>query len=208
MTTHITPLGALVRGLVAGALGSAAQNVFFRATKGLAPSSEAASFEPPEPEQRDEQPTQTVARRFAEGLMQRELPISKERAGQLVHYAFGAGWGALYGLAASSAPALATPAGAAGYGVFVWAASDDLILPAFRLSAGPRAYPLANHAYAIAAHLVYGGAVLLAFEAMRPRGERRRLRELARSPARPRELEGGRAPERPSEELPLGVVHA
>lgn len=171
--TTMTPLGALFRGLVAGAIGSAAQSLFLAATKKIAPSSSSESFHPPEPEQENEQSTETIARRVFEGLMQRELPIDKSTAGQAVHFGFGAGWGALYGLTAASAPSLATPLGGAGFGLAVWAVSDDLLLPAFKLSDWPQRYPLKNHAYAIAAHLVYGAAVWLAFARMRPREEER-----------------------------------
>jgi hypothetical protein len=170
---RMTPLGALLRGLVAGVVGSAAQSLFFAATKTITPSASTPAFDPPEPEQRHETSTETIARRFVEGLMQRELPSdAKPKAGQLVHYAFGAGWGGLYGLAAASAPVLATPPGAAAFGLGVWAASDNVLLPAFELAAWPQHYPAKNHAYAIAAHLVYGAATWLAFEAMRPRAER------------------------------------
>lgn len=177
----MTPLGALVRGVVAGAAASLAQNLFFAATKKIAPSSGPTPFEPPEPEQQDEQATQTVARRTFEGLMQRELPVDEATAGRAVHYAFGAGWGGLYGLGAASAPRLATPAGGAAFGLLVWAASDDVLLPAFKLAAWPRHYPAKVHAYAIAAHLVYGVATWLAFSAMRPRAERKRERLAERS---------------------------
>lgn len=172
--TTMTPLGALWRGLIAGAVGSAAQSLFFAATKKIAPSGSSSSFQPPEPEQESEQATETVARRAVEGLMQRELPIEKAMAGQAVHYAFGAGWGALYGLGAASAPSLASPLGGAGFGLVVWAMSDDLLLPAFKLADWPRRYPMKSHAYAIAAHLVYGAATFLTFEGLRPRADRRR----------------------------------
>lgn len=179
----MTPLGALVRGFVAGAVGSLGQDLFFAATKKIAPSSGSTPFEPPESEQQDEQATETVARRAFEGLMQRELPIEEAKAGRAVHYAFGAGWGGLYGLSAASAPTLATPAAGAAFGLLVWGASDDLLLPAFKLAAWPKHYPAKVHAYAIAAHLVYGAVTWLAFSALRPRNERaERERGSARGP--------------------------
>ena len=163
-----TPLGALARGLVAGAVGSFVQNRFFRATAGIAPATPPDAFEPPEREQRDETATQTVARRSVEDLMQRGplSPEQKERAGRLVHYAFGAAWGGVYGLARESVPALGSPIGASVYGTVVMLASDGVILPAFRLSARPAAYPARTHAYAWVAHLVYGLAVYGAYDAL------------------------------------------
>ncbi len=43
------------------------------------------------------------------------------------------------------------------------AASDNLILPAFRVAAWPHKYPPRTHAYAVAAHLAYGAGVAGAF---------------------------------------------
>ena len=162
-----TPLGTVVRGFAAGAIGAFAQNQFFRATASLAPPT--PGFDAPEPEQREEQATATVARRFVEQLMQRgPLPAKqKSRAAQLVHHLFGGGWGVAYGLVRESTPAVGSAAGAAVFGTAVMMASDDVILPAFRLSGWPTAYPAKNHAYALAAHVVYGLAVWGAYEAMR-----------------------------------------
>lgn len=170
--SHPTPLGALARGILAGASGSAAQDLFFAATKSIAPDAPEGAFTPPEPEQAHESATETVARRAVTQLARRELPIAKERAGRVVHYAFGAAWGALYGLCAGTFPRLATPLGAAAFGGLVWVASDDVLLPALRLSAWPTAYPARTHAYAIAAHVVYGLAALAVFGATAPRAER------------------------------------
>jgi uncharacterized membrane protein YagU involved in acid resistance len=171
-----TPLGALARGLAAGALGSAAQDVFFRATRAVTPPTPKDVFTPPDPEQRDETATQTVARRLVAYFMQRPLsPAAKAKGGILVHYAFGAALGGAYGLLYETLPVLRRPAGVVAFGIGAWVTGDDLILPAFRLAAGPAAYPLKTHAYAIAAHLVFAAAVATAYRAMRPRSIAARL---------------------------------
>lgn len=160
--TRQSPLGALVRGIVAGAAGSLAMSLFFSVTKklGLAPEPPREAFDPPEPAQRDESETQAIARRFIEQLMQRGPIEHKDLGGHLVHYAFGAGWGAAYGLATPSLRGLATLPGALVFGSLVWAVSDHVIVPGFRLAGWPQHYPPRNHVYALAAHLVYGVAVL------------------------------------------------
>jgi hypothetical protein len=162
-----TPAGALARGLVAGAAGSFAQALFAKATRRLAPAPPEGAFTPPEPAQRGEQATHTVARRTVECLMQRGPIRDKERAGAIVHYAFGAAWGGVYGVLRGSYEPVATPAGVLAFSTVVWAVSDNLLLPAFRLSAWPRAYPPESHLYAWAAHVAYGAAVWAAFEAQR-----------------------------------------
>jgi hypothetical protein len=162
-----SPLAVLAFGVVAGAIGSLVQNVFFAATKGVAPQSPKNAFSPPEPEQQGEMPTQTIARRFVEGMMQRRL-TQKERGAQVVHIAFGAAWGGLYGLGFESSRRLRGALGAAAFSGLVWVASDNLILPAFKLAAPPNAYPPRTHAYAFAAHLAYGGAVWMSYRLLRP----------------------------------------
>ena len=166
-----TPMGALVRGLAAGAVGSAVQSLFFELSTGLAPRGSTNAFLPPEGAQLDERATETVARRFVEGMMRRG-PLDaeqKERCAKAVHYALGAAFGAGWGLARESYPALDGPLGVAGFGVATWMIGDNLLYPAFRLGAGPQAYPLSTHAYALGAHLVFATATWAAYEALRPR---------------------------------------
>lgn len=160
-------LGSFIAGLVAGAVGSFAQSLFFEATRKLAPKTPERAFDAPEPQQRDETSTQTVARRFVEGFMARPL-THKELGGQLVHYAFGAAWGGVYGLVHGPRPAFRGPLGALAFSTLVWGISDNLILPAFKIAAWPQAYPAATHAYALGAHLAYGAAVWGAYELLRP----------------------------------------
>src|SRR5581483_3440376 len=98
-----SPWSAIMRGVIAGLAGALAQDLFFAATKKLAPAPKRA-FTPPEQQQKDEMPTQTVARRVVEDLMQRG-PLDddeKETGGKIVHYGFGALWGAAYGLTAGT----------------------------------------------------------------------------------------------------------
>jgi hypothetical protein len=162
-----TPIRAWVEGMIAGAIGAGVQTLFFRATSKLAPPTPKGAFEPPEPEQADESELETVARRLVEELAQRG-PLdepTKRRLGQAVHYGFGAAWGGMYGLLRASYPRLGGVSGAAGFGVAVWMASDNLILPALKLAAWPHHYPLRSHAYAVAAHLAYGAGVGLTLAA-------------------------------------------
>jgi hypothetical protein len=166
-----SPLGSLVFGALAGAAGSLVQNLFFKATAKAAPKPPEGAFEPPEAEQRGEQPTETVARRVVEDLAARG-PVddeTKKRGNAVVHYTFGSLWGAAYGLARESIPALETVPGALAWSTLVWAVSDNLILPTFRLGAWPQSYPLKNHVYALGAHVAYGVAVCNVYRLLRAR---------------------------------------
>lgn len=156
-----TPIATLVEGAIAGAIGAGVQTLFFRATKSVAPAPPPDAFEPPEALQKHEGETETVARRLVEELARRGplSPEAKRKAGKLVHYGFGAGWGALYALLRASAPRLWSPLGVAGYSAAVWVAADNVILPLFRVAAWPHRYPLRTHAYALTAHLAWGAGV-------------------------------------------------
>jgi hypothetical protein len=193
----ISPARAVGVGLVAGAFGSLVQNLFFGATRKIAPSPPESAFTPPEPVQRGEPETQTVARRVVEDLARRDLPLNDQvAAGQVVHVAFGAAWGGLYGLLRSRRRTPFGPLGVAAFSLGVWHASDNVLLPVFRLAGPPSAYPLRSHAYAIAAHFAYGAAVWTAFELLRPASPRalfslgsalwgtRKLPAVLRKPAR------------------------
>jgi hypothetical protein len=165
------PLEAFLFGALAGAAGSLIQNLFFKATARVAPGQPEGAFTPPEPEQRREPPTQTVARRAVESFAKRG-PLDerdRERSQAIVHYAFGSAWGGAYGLVRESLPGLDSPLGTVLWSSVVWMVSDNLILPGFRLAGWPRAYPAKNHLYAWAAHVVYGGSVWGAYRLLRAR---------------------------------------
>jgi hypothetical protein len=164
-----TPLGAVARGLLAGAIGAGVQSLFLLATKNLAP--EPTPLPPgaakPEPEAQGETSLQTVARRLTEDMMQRGpvSPEQKSRAGSVIHYLFGAGWGALYGLCRES-----FRVSPLGFGAAVWMAADNVILPAFRVAAPPQSYSLREHHYALQSHFVYGLSTAAAYALLRDLG--------------------------------------
>jgi hypothetical protein len=164
-----TPLGAFVRGLAAGAIGAAGESLFFAATRRWAPTPTKLPRQLRKPEQKaqSESSVQTVARRAVEGLMKRG-PLEeadKMRAGTAVHYIFGSLWGGVYALCRESfrtSPTL--------FGATVWAASDNLLLPAFRVAAWPQHYSLEEHHYALQAHFAYGLATASAYALLRDLG--------------------------------------
>jgi uncharacterized membrane protein YagU involved in acid resistance len=161
-----SPVGAFAAGLAAGFVGSLAQSLFFAWTRKLAPQPASVAFEPVEPEQIGELPTQTVARRVLEHVVQRGPLEHKAGAAQLVHLGFGSAWGSAYGLFAGTLPQRHTLKSGLAFGLVVWLASDDILLPAFKLSAWPHHYPVKTHLYALAAHAVYGAAVASTFSAL------------------------------------------
>lgn len=81
------------------------------------------------------------------------------------HYAFGAGAGLAYGLLrAGLADAPPAKLGAA-WGLAVWAASYEAVLPGLGLTPATTDRPPAQWIVPLAAHIVYGVATAYAFEA-------------------------------------------
>lgn len=104
----------------------------------------------------EERATVKAAVAVSETVFNHELaPAEKERAGQLVHYAYGTATGALYGAMVEHWEGARAGEGAA-FGAALWAASDEVAVPALHLSKGPQEYPLRTHAMALVAHVVYG----------------------------------------------------
>ena len=103
-----------------------------------------------------EDATMKTADRISELLQGRHLTRDeKKKAGPVVHYAFGAIMGAVYGATVEVNPAANALAGIP-FGAILFAAADEVALPALGLSDKPAAYPLSTHFYGLVSHAVYG----------------------------------------------------
>jgi uncharacterized membrane protein YagU involved in acid resistance len=112
-----------------------------------------------EPENPAKNPTVAVADRIAQKVVGQAVPADKkEIAGNLVHYGFGTLMGGLYGVLHELWPLAGTARGLA-YGAAVWAAVDEIMLPATGLAKWAPEYPAYVHANALGAHLVYAVTV-------------------------------------------------
>lgn len=164
----MTPLGALARGLAAGALGTAAMDglLFLRYRRGggttrLADwefSSELTSWEQaPAPAQ--------VGRRLVEGLFQ--IRLGEKRVplvNNVTHWAFGILNGGQYGLIAASLKAPRISYGLP-FGAAVWS-SGYILLPAAKLYEPVWKYDRNTLAKDLSAHLLYGLATAAALQAL------------------------------------------
>jgi len=160
-----TPLGAVVGGLVAGAIGTAAMDtlLFSRYRRGGGEqtfldwefSAGVRSFEDaPAPAQ--------VGRRLIEGVFQRRLPPERARlTNNVTHWAFGMAAGAQYGLLAGS---LRSPRILDGlmFGGAVWA-TGYVVLPLAKLYKPIWQYDRKTLADDLSAHLLYGLTTAAAF---------------------------------------------
>ena len=102
--------------------------------------------------------TMKAADKVSRNLLHRPLTQEqKKKASPFVSYAFGGTMGALYGVAAELLPAVTRGFGT-GFGAAVWAAADEIAVPAFGLAEGPTKAPISSHLLGLASHLVYGSA--------------------------------------------------
>jgi len=136
-----------VAGLVAGLLAAEAMSLAHRALREVGRQPVGAD--------KPEDPTIVVAR-VAAGLAGSALDEDeKSRAGAVVHYAFGATVGALYGAVAEVIPRVTTALGVP-FGIAVWLGAHVVAVPALGLSEPSTWQPLGQEAEELGLHVVYG----------------------------------------------------
>ena len=147
----------LVDALVGAASGLVASWVMEKAQVAvILPAGGQATRERERQAQGDLEPTTVRTAERAARAVGRSIPAEwKDAAGELVHYATGAAFGALYAIAARRVGLPALLSGAL-FGATVWLLNDELAVPALGLSRRPWDYPASTHAKALASHLVYG----------------------------------------------------
>lgn len=154
---HAT-MKALLIGAIAGTAATAAMTLVQNAATRLwRPMSRTDSpSDHKQTHQSTEPATVQAADAISRTVMRRNIADRhRDLAGQVMHYAFGAGVGAAYGVVAQRWPQVTTGRGAA-FGTVVMLAADDIAVPLAGFSQAPTKTPLSTHVYALAAHLVYG----------------------------------------------------
>jgi hypothetical protein len=166
-----TPLGAVLRGLVAGAVGTAAMDLvwYARYRRGGGRASPLAwEFAAPENWETAPAPAK-VGRRLVEALMQSELPAERAAlTNNIVHWSYGLLWGSLYGIVAGSVRSPRLLYGLP-FGTAVWLAGYAM-LPLAKLYKPPWEYDAATLARDLSAHLAYGSAAAGAFRLLTDAG--------------------------------------
>jgi len=171
MGCSLTPLGALARGMLAGAAGTLAMDaVWYRryrrggGTEGFLRWELAIGLD-----SWDRAPAPALAgRRIAEGFLQREIP---GRYAWLVnnatHWGYGVGLGGVYGIGAGTVGPRRVYWGVP-FGAAVWS-SSYVTLPLAGLYKPIWQYDIRTLADDLGAHLVYGAGTAVAFAALSPR---------------------------------------
>jgi uncharacterized membrane protein YagU involved in acid resistance len=161
----VTPLGAVARGLAAGVIGTAVMTAWQEVSMRLESSGEGHAGDggsgpavaEQDPWERASAPAK-VARKFLEGVFDERVP--PEKIGLLtnvMHWGYGTGWGAIYGLIQGTRPGPALRRGLL-FGTAVWAMSYVTLVP-MGLYQPPWKYSPNEVALDISYHLAYGAGV-------------------------------------------------
>ncbi len=160
-----TPLAALRRGLLAGVVGTAAMTAWQELSAKLQSSTDGGGGGSDDPWEQASAPAK-VGKRIGEGVFQHE--VSSELIPVLthgMHWAYGTGWGAAYGLIAGSVARRRPLRLGLAFGTGVWAMSYVQLVP-MGLSQPPWKYPPKELAMDLSYHLVYGSGTGLAYTAL------------------------------------------
>lgn len=168
----------LVRGVVAGVAGglvaSWVMNVFMEQAgpkiteaagqmMGDQPQDDGNQQNKPSAQDREskDEPKQDATMKAADAIVStvtggRHLSMEeRQKGGPVVHYAFGALMGGLYGAVAEYSPSARSAFGTT-FGSALFVGADLVAVPAFHLSGSPKDAPTSTLATPFAAHLVYG----------------------------------------------------
>lgn len=167
---RMTPAGAIVRGVIAGALGTAAMDLFwyYRYRRGGGSGTPLQYEFGGKSDWDDVSAPGKIGKRVIEGLTRRELPDRYARVtNTAVHWGYGMFWGSLYGVLAGSLRRSSALLGLP-FAVVVWYSAYAL-LPPTGLYKPVWEYDARTLLRDLGAHLAYGSGVGLSFKAMRKR---------------------------------------
>jgi hypothetical protein len=170
---RVTPLGAVARGLLAGAAGTAAMTAWQELAAKLqssgddgASGGEGSAAAAKDPWEEASAPA-VVAKRVGEGVFHEDVPAEKiEFLTNAMHWSYGTTWGSAYGLVAGTT-GRSTLRGGLAFGTGVWLASYAQLVP-MGLYEPPWKYPPKELALDLSYHLVYGAATAAAFRLLAP----------------------------------------
>lgn len=91
--------------------------------------------------------------------------LGDKKYGSAIHWALGISAGAAYGLLRNRAPRLGSGSGLL-YGAIFFAAMDEGVITALKLTPPPKAFPWQTHARGLAGHLLFGALLEAPFDAL------------------------------------------
>ena len=159
-----SPLGALLRGLVAGGAGTAVMTAY----QELVQSGESAGDNEPvgEAERWQQAPAPAqVAKRILEGVLRKQVGADQiPLLTTVMHWLYGTAQGGMYGLVQETIRTNPIASGLA-FGTGVWTLSYAQLVP-MGIYEPPWRYPAKMLAVDLSYHLVYGVGVAVAYETL------------------------------------------
>lgn len=157
MASQETPLEATLKGAVSGVVGTAALTAVMMGAPAIAKQLGVGAAAPDAA-----QPAADFAGKVAEGVLDTSVgDATKQVGGQLVHWSYGAAWGALYGIVQSSVKLPHLLHGTIFGGIVAVVATTAL--PAMRLTPPPTQQPASMSGNQALSHMVYGWVTALTF---------------------------------------------
>jgi len=168
---RLTPLGAVLRGAIAGAVGTLAMDLVWYARYRRGGGEDAFAdweFSGSTLTWDEAAAPAQVGRRVLQGFLQRDLPDSwAGPTNNVVHWAYGLLWGSLYGVVAGSTSKLRTASGPL-LGFVAWG-QGYVVLPLANLYKPIWEYDAATLAKDLSAHLVFGTTTAAVFRLLAAR---------------------------------------
>jgi hypothetical protein len=169
MASRSTPLGAVLRGIAAGAVGTVAMDLvwYARYRRGGGEDSFVDwEFSAHTKSWEDASAPAQVGKRVLEGFLQREIPdAAAAMTNDAVHWATGLQWGALYGLVAGSAAKRPTPVSGAALAAAAFTTSY-VVLGLAKLYRPIWEYDIRTLAKDFGGHLAFGLGTAAVFRAL------------------------------------------
>jgi len=168
---RLSTVGAVWRGILAGAVGTIAMDLlwFYRYKRGGGESgfldwelsTETSSWEAaPAPAH--------IGRRLLEAVFHRQVPVEQVAlVNDVMHWSYGLFWGTGYGIVARSVAAPPPLRAGVAFGSTVWA-GDYVILPLAKVYKPLWKYDAKTLVDDLSAHLVFGAATATAFRMLSP----------------------------------------
>ncbi len=162
-TVEQTPLGAVARGLIAGAVGTSVMTTYQLLVAKLR--NDDSETQPKR--WRDAPAPAQVGKRILTGVFKENVTLAdSRRLTQVMHWAYGTAWGAALGLLQGTVAASPVPTGAA-FGVGVWGMSYAQLVP-MGIYGPPWKYAAKHVALDLSYHVVYGVAAAAALDRISP----------------------------------------
>jgi putative membrane protein len=174
---HKSPVKGAILGSLSGLAGTVLMTQFLTLWKKAAEETSLRkknSSESKKSEEEKEDSTMKTAEKLGKAAGYKPSKDERKKAGNWIHYGFGAAMGTVYGLLKETAPRslrrMNPGLSGAGYGSLVFLGAHEIAVPALKLGSNPLKESAADQLSEYLAHIVYGLGTSLTYSAVRRLG--------------------------------------